>query len=545
MTQSPNILDYGRWPHRRRWGLRIAAICIGLVVVASWYFRVPIKAWVKEAYADWRFARSFDAVQRELVSGNTYWLASAGLPERNERADQLLAQLLAQGPPEIPVYRTGDSNSVLFVRAGVTGGQRWLAFACIGRSGLAVYSFVRNQRSAGGYDRLFDTRTLSFGGAFNMRIRSMQFQGDSVTTAIDINGGANDINWTIVPSPGGRTQPMMGLSSAQVRSAARPGKGWVSSDVWVPNTGDFTLIEGAAADVELPGVSDMWGLSFMGFGRIATASTASVALIDVLKRKIDVTHSLPAESDRYAGRLESFVFSPNGERLFVGGTSTSAWLIDVVEGISRPFGQTAGRAMATFIDNQTLAVADNVAFNQIDWRSGRATLVRCLTDSDRPSAFGAAPGLWALSRLEDDSVHVRDANTDSLVAKFESPGPLRQASLSPCGRWLVLTGQDGMRLIDLRAKRILWRCDGMTDRANSCVKWTSDGRLGAVSVGQHVYVWCAGPAHWVARFPGRTTGDYFTGVALSPDGRSMAAIAYKSATVAYWSDLTKAIKPAQ
>jgi hypothetical protein len=128
MTDSPNTLKYGR-KQRPRWRRPFTAFCIALALIAGWYFRAPIREWVNDAEANWKYARLFDSVQRELVSANTYWLASPGAPGQFDRADQLLAELLAQQSPGVvcsrPIGPNGPSK-VLFVRAGTTAGQQWL-----------------------------------------------------------------------------------------------------------------------------------------------------------------------------------------------------------------------------------------------------------------------------------------------------------------------------------------------------------------------------------------------------------------------------------
>jgi WD40 repeat protein len=543
MGKPPIILNY--WiSTRRRWRLHIALLLVLLVSTAGWYFQRPIRLWVSDTYADWVFARSFDSVERELIPENTYWLASAGSNARNDRADQLLAQLLAFGPPDISECRDAESNKVLFAHSGSTSGKSWLAFACISRNGLNVYSFERAHRSAACSDTLAQTRTFWFGDAFDVRIRSVRLQGDSVSTAIDINNGPNEIIWTVVPAPSGRMQSNIAYSSARVSYAARPVTGWVSTGSfwadWWPNTGDYTLMEGAASDAQLPGIKDVGGVSFIGADQIAAASTTSVVLINVPQRKGIATHSFPAAQPRDAAFREVFVFSQNGERLFVGGTSVPALLVDVVDDKSRPFGQTAGRARAKFIDDRTLAVADNVSFERVDWATAKATPIEHGADNSRLLTFGASLNLWAIPK-DDTHVRLYDGNTGTAIADFEEQFSFYfgDVSISPCGRWLAVVGQEGLRLHDIRSRQILWRCDWSVDRWSSPVKWTADGRFGAVAGYWYVYVWSTESPHWVARFPA-DNNSLSPDVALSPDGRSMAASASESETISYWPDIGKA-----
>jgi WD40 repeat protein len=136
-------------------------------------------------------------------------------------------------------------------------------------------------------------------------------------------------------------------------------------------------------------------------------------------------------------------------------------------------------------------------------------------------------------------VKLVDLQTAIEIRRFGAVMGIRHVSLSPNGKWLAMTGQQGLRLLDVATGKVLLdqSVDFDIPIRGSRIKWNSDGTIGATAGQKYVYMWSMREPKWLARFPHVTKGDR-PDVALSPDGHKMAASDSGSATLAYWPDLT-------
>jgi WD40 repeat protein len=537
MNESLPIIDYGR-KSKRRWAKWLIALALVVSLsLVGWRYGASIGASVSDAYADWRYARQFDTATRSLTKDGGPWRGAEG----DISADQHLRLLLALGPPRIAIYLSTRPNTVIFVRAGQTGGRQWLVFGCVNQTGLEVYTFDRGERSATSYHRPYATpdfwqhipkpRGHPVTGA-----PDVQAYGDTFSTTFTLDGGRNTIDWTIA---GAVTRPVTGSlqrGPAPVMTTATPSTGWVSSNNWWPNSGEVTLLDGPGPSRVLAAINDSLAVSFVPDGRVALAAPARMAILGLDSTTGVMEHNLPA-ADR---RRERAVFSPDGRWCFLGGTDEPAFVVGTLTGSVQPIGDTADVAHLSFRDSDTLVVCDNTSLREIN----------CVTGSTTPLPMPAPylSSMCAAGRLTafttGSSGEVRTISQDNApAATFESAPWPRQMSLSPDGSWLVLKGQNGISIYDANSGQAIWRQDGNNDllTPSSRIKWTADGSRGAAAGSRYVYVWSLKKPYWVARFPHGHAG-FWPDVALSPDGRQMVACASGPATIAYWPDVDAALK---
>src|SRR5688500_3043253 len=81
-----------------------------------------LRSFAVARYDIWQFSRTFDRVERALDLKSGLWHPS----ESDVSADQHLGALLALSPKSVAMYRGDHENTVVFVRAGQIGKQRWL-----------------------------------------------------------------------------------------------------------------------------------------------------------------------------------------------------------------------------------------------------------------------------------------------------------------------------------------------------------------------------------------------------------------------------------
>lgn len=541
MDKPTASLEYGTRP-RSRWPYILAAAGILLsIFAAAWYLRTSIEAFIAPRYAQWRFSRTFDRADNELTAHTGIWLASAGPTPASDRADQQLAGLLALSPPDIAAYRASAiSNRVLFIRSGKTGARRWLAFACVSGTGLEMYTFERDDRMAAGYDRPWETRAYWLSPSVNINVDRVQEHGPHVHIDMNFNGGANAVSWSIQPT----SAPAVDCNaSGLVTSRVVPETGWLRVNVpglagdWWPNTTGCRLIEGHAVSQELPTATGIVALAFVSDGRLAAVARGMIKLITVGARKTR-SFALPVESNR----SDVFSFSPDGSELFIGGASTPTWLVDSLSGRARQFAKwSRGMPAVAFPDNYSFILLDNVTRARVDWETMQSTTLD-VAGGRSAFGFGSSGHLIAVQGQWPDALLV-DIRSGTVIRKFKQLQGLHHLSLSPDGHWLAMKGQEGLRLFAAGSGSIIWDHDIDNDlhTAGSPIKWSADGMRGAAAGNRYVYVWSLREPRWIARFPHGRTG-YRPDVALSPDGRSMAASAAGSSTIGYWPDIDTAVK---
>ena len=501
---------------------------------AGWHYREPVRIHVGDRYAGWRFARAFDRAAGDLVGDGNLWLAPVADRPADPRAARHLRAMLALAPGAAASYRSFDRHVVWFVRSGQTAGRRWLAFACVSGAGFEVLAFEREGRGADGRDGVMDTPASRDSGRSPPAPQAIAAEGDAVRVTIDVDGGRNEVLWTLDPGAAG---PGLGpgASSYSVPSTVTPLTGWASASQWWPATRGWQLLEGRRASRELTTDGGGAALAFLPDGRIASAGPFRVSLIDVDSDRRE-RHGLPLD----LSPSEGFTFSPDGTRLFVGGYSQAAALVDVLTGKARRYSHsTSGRVMAAFPDNDTLLVIDNVRRARLDW-SGLRSEKLDVGPLDGAFAFGAAGRRVAVARKGEAVVIDVQANED--VARFEPVARPQHLSLSPDNRWLAMKGESGLRLTDVEGAKVLWDHQGDDDlhTRHARIKWSADGARGAAAGRKWVYVWSMAEPRWVARLPHGLAGESFD-AALSPDGRRLAAGARGSKTIAYWPDLDEAL----
>ena len=532
MGDAPAMLSYGR--PARRGGRRFvlwAVVLLGAgTAAAGWRYREPVLFYVVDRYATWQFARAFDKVSAELTGDDGVWLAPTADAAPDDRAKRQLLRLLALSPDPQAAAHATPPPPVLFVLAGQTGRERWLSFACLTTAGLQTLTFERGGKGTHGFDLVLRTPGLAQSAAAGFAVRGIERQGSAVRATIDLGGGRNEIRWVL---DAGMASSVPG-GGFNVPSTVVPETGWASDGAWWPATRGWRLIDGRPHERTVATDAGGAALSFLPDGRLASVGPFRVRLIDLDSDEPE-RHPLPDD----LSAAEVYTFSPDGTKLFVGGWSQPAALIDVLSGRARRYSySTSGRAKASFAEDRTLIYLDNVRRVRLDWETLKSETLK-LEPEGSFLGFGAAGELIAFP--VGSEIVVRHLRTLDDVAKVEPVPGLHQVSLSPDGRWLALKGQAGLRLVDAASGATLWDHAGDDlHTPHARLKWSADGSRGAVAGGQYAYVWSMAEPRWVARLRhGLPRGSL--DVALSPDGRQLAVGALGANAIPYWPDVDAAV----
>lgn len=504
------------------------------------------------------------AIDLANLKPGDFWLAATADERPDSRGDDLLRSMFAAAAKKDSSLGGGiDDLRVVFIYAGQKFGNQWLTFACTGRAGLSAIVFDRPDGS------LIDHRgTLYLGRrmmpqALKWTLLKIDRKDLEVRTTFDFDGSQNVIAWSLDPAIGPppkdqneprlespliccRTTPLTGWFGAAQglhgqgdpgnrKAATQPEpQAWqaLSPDgkLWYPSVGKVTYIQGAAAAREMEGVKGTGAISFLPDGRLAAASATELKILSFDESKPTV-RAMPGE----AKRAETVTFSADGTHLFMAGTSRSSWLIDTVEEKTRDLGSWAGRPVVQFPDSRSMVYVDNVSAYRLDLQTG----ARSPLGLEHVSQFGLGmSGDQILLDRGSMKLELIDLKGKQPARTFPSVQGLHQSSLSPDGRWVVMKGQSGLRIVDARNGEILLDHDEDFDfhTALSCIKWNADSVRGAAAGISYVYVWSLKKPYWFARFPHGRRG-FHPDVALSPDGKRMAASAAESETIAYWPDI--------
>ncbi|HEY0007894.1 MAG TPA: hypothetical protein VGB55_04135 [Tepidisphaeraceae bacterium] len=499
---------------------------------------MPIQAFVLDRYEAWQFTSRFDQVSEVLFpAAGTLWTPDAARVDANK----LLGELLAVSPSRAKAYYRPGPNLVLFVRSGKTSDRPWLAFACMTRTGLEVYSFERGNRHEVGYDRLFGIWQF-FG--LDPQTDEPEFVadrvsevGDAVVADVRINGGRNQLSWSIAAAPSAGRRSNMAYASQLVVASAQPRTGWVSGSAWWPNMGDVELVEGSPAPAEVPAINGALAVSFVSDGRIAVVAPNSLAIVSP-EGKAPETTKLPEIT-----RPEIAAFSPNGRWCYLSEGSGKEFLLATFDGTTKPLGNSAGIPNPFYVDDEALIVHDNTRIRRFDCFTG--ALIEEPEPDEHVSAFVRAKDtvVYTTNGSLLDRLRVQRGNKTHVLPDIQGR---HQISLSPDGKWLAVKGQSGISVFDVEAGVAVWEHDMNNDlhTARSRIKWAAGNTVSAAAGNRYVYVWSVKAPRWAARFPHGRTG-FWPDVAISEDGKSMAASAAGSPNIAYWNDLSAATQPAR
>lgn len=524
-------LEYGHRPARRRW-VRVGVLLVGLLLVGvGLYFRAPIEQNLRERYAAYVFRSEFDRVHDALMpDGATLWTPVG----KNLDADALMTRLLKLTPSSNKSYRGTGPNLVLFVRSGVTNGQRWLAFACLSSTGAEVFTFSRNERINLGYDRELETRQFwGYGsyrqGALTLSADDVSEYDGRVVTTVRVNGGRNVLEWAIAPFQAPTVPNVTWNVSQLVKCWVTARTGWTSNNDWWPEGADLTLLEAPAPTTQVTGIDKPLSVAYLSDGQLAVVSQSEIAV--VRENEAPRSRTLPK-----MGRVEMAAFSPDGRFCYLGGVSEPEWLVPTLDGEPRRIGDSFGRTAPFFLDDRTLIVRDNTRIRRFDCETG------AVAEEPAPEQhFGAfvrtehVKAFSSYSSSRNHAIHVWLKDRTLMLPDIQGR---HQMSLSPDGKWLALKGQSGLSIYDVEAGKLAWEHDMNSDfhTARSRIKWSRDGTMGAAAGIRHVYVWSMQSPRWMMRFPHGLSG-YGTDVAISPDGNAIAAIRSGSKAIACWTDL--------
>lgn len=506
-----------------------------------------VPAWGDAAEAT-AFDQSVERARQAILGDKDLWMAPPDAEQPTGEAEKVLESLLSQHMPRMVEPKENPKRRVLFVQSGQTTGRRWLAFACISTTGLTVHTFETDPAPAPGsesngamYDQLFETRAFWRVKTLELNVIKVERDGEFIRTTVMINGGRNEVLWSLTPSKDPEKTPVWGGASKLVICAVRPQTGWTDdSNWWWPDTQSWRLFDCAGPDKEFPSINKATAVAFVPDGRIALASATQVGLLPVDGSPIK-THSLEKITTAINNRLREpdfYLFSADGLALLVSERE-GAWMVDTVEGrVKRLFGSIAGKPKAAFSSNRSLVFADNSTANRVDLDTLKTTPINL----GWRTSLGAAGEFISAPTRGDKEIELIDLRSREVVRKFDTGPTARQPSLSPDGRWLMLKGA-GLRLYDANTGQLVWdhAINSDVDNPRAAIKWTADGSRGAVAGNGHVYLWNTTEPRWVARFPyGKVQG--WKDVALSPDGKRLVACGESSESLAYWPDVDAAVK---
>ncbi|MEV1000943.1 AAA family ATPase [Nonomuraea sp. NPDC050202] len=236
--------------------------------------------------------------------------------------------------------------------------------------------------------------------------------------------------------------------------------------------------------------------------------------------------------DRTAG-FDSIAFSPDGTRIATGGRTGRTVLWD-----------TASRQRLVALQDNNMSV-ERVAFSPDGKLLAAASgdgLVR-LADPQvhlqigRPIPAGGAVALSPDGRtvatgdsgIKSPDVHLWDAATQRPLGpplrSRGARGSVTEIAFSPDGRTLLTSAMDGLRLWDLAGRRLIVH-DATFD---GLAEFSPDGRFAAVQHESAIAIWDVASRRELGpriRVPDHT--DVITGMAISPDGRTLASAGFDS-----------------
>jgi hypothetical protein len=537
MKPAPTLTYALPQRHRR---LRVVVPILLLLTTgaaaAGWRYRAPLRAYVGRLQADLRFHHAFDRSLEDLTADGTVWLAPAGDSDAStlSTATRQLGTLLASSAAPPSAGATNVKRTVLFARQGVTQGGRWLAFGCVSERGFELFVFQRGTRTVAYAQPLF-VPPLGAKGA-HCDVTEVTASGATVRAVLTIDGVPNAVSWSVQPPGPASPPPPAAAGLSIVASGITPDDGWVASGTWWPNMRGWRLVAGPSVTQSVPSETDARAISFLPDGRLAVVTPKHIRLARAESPDVE-QHALP-ESHR---PQEVFVFSRDGTRLFAGGDVQPAWMVETPTGKTRTLSKhSVGWAKAAFADDRTLLFVDDATRARVDWESKRAVPLKV---EGFGSFYRLGAGGGRAAGLVASGVGVFDVNDGHEVRRIPMRPGFDSLSLSPDGRWLAVRGA-GLALFDVATGSPLLEHgpDADFDRPLSQVRWSADGLRGAAIGGEAVYVWSLREPRWLARFPHGLSGDYKS-VAISADGRRLAASGSASAAIAYWPDIDAQLPP--
>ncbi|WP_433444940.1 NACHT and WD repeat domain-containing protein [Nonomuraea sp. CA-141351] len=236
--------------------------------------------------------------------------------------------------------------------------------------------------------------------------------------------------------------------------------------------------------------------------------------------------------DRNTG-FNSIAFSPDGTRIATGGRTgrTVLWdtatrqqvvaLQDNGMSVRRVAFGPDGRLLAAGGDDGLVRLADP----QVHLQIGRPLPARdavALSPDGRILATGAAEGKGSGVQLWDVATQ-RPAGPP--LRSPDARGSVTKIAFMPDGRTLLTSAMDGLRLWDLASRRLIVH-DALFD---GLAELSPDGTFVAVQREQAIAFWDVASRREVGpriRVPDHT--DVITGMAISPDGRTLASAGFDS-----------------
>ncbi|MEZ0227941.1 MAG: WD40 repeat domain-containing protein [Planctomycetota bacterium] len=257
-------------------------------------------------------------------------------------------------------------------------------------------------------------------------------------------------------------------------------------------------------------------VSFSRDGRFVVSSsfTGSVTVRDA------VSGAIVRDFERGRGQVFAAAFSPDGTRVFAGGTWSNSRLLEVSSGrLVHEIPQLEVQDVAFVDDARVLAAGDKGEL--VLWDVATPKEVRRFEGHERMvTHVGVASGGRAVSASSDETIRVWDLETGAQVGLWKQPASIDSVALSPDGRHVALgCGRGQVRLLALDDGAEVRVFDGRSATVYG-LAFTPDGsRLLAVmsADGTQIFEWSVSSAE-VLR-----TWDYFHAVtfhiAVSPDGK--------------------------
>lgn len=249
---------------------------------------------------------------------------------------------------------------------------------------------------------------------------------------------------------------------------------------------------------------------------IATFNNASA-------RTGELVRVLELSSSGYE-RAHALAFSPNGDRLAVGGTS-GIYLFDTQQ-LSEPvFIQTNVWARSLLFLPQNNQLAAGLFDNTVKlWNPANTQLLKTL---DEPEGWVRSISISQDGRLiaaasDDDTIRIWQTSTNELKLVLNNMTGIRVVALSPDGNLIAGALSDNtVRVWNVSNGDLLYTLTGHTDWAR-CLAFSPDGQtLASCGFDKTIRLWNISNGSLMRVLEGHKSS--ILGVAFSPDGQTIAS----------------------
>jgi hypothetical protein len=535
MTQETQILSYGLKARTRTWVKAVAIVLILAAAIAGYRYWVPLRSYVSEKYATWRYTRAFDRVAKKIDANSGIW---GPVGSDSDDATALLQSLLAATRSGAWDDKERARNIVLFATFQMLGGHRVLFVAAMSPTSIEVYGFDREDRYGPYRTRSMrvepfqDFQVASIPVSIKPMLKAIEPAGNDFSTLVVVNGKLNRIHWT--------SKPEYLMFRAWPRGSplvVEPRTGWRTDDAWWPQTDDADLLTAPPETRILPATAQYPMIGFLGDDRVVTAGPGRLIVSRIDGQEPQVSGYPVADAT-----TECVACSADGKLFFAFATDAAWSITDTSTGVRQYKGKANDLATPSFLSDGSLMLFNGSDAKILDYVSG--DLQKLAKPADHTELF-VKGGAWTAHAPLAMS-EIRAFDTQGNARSFPGVRNLQQLSLSPDGRWLIVRGHHQLQLFETRTGKRVWENGALgLWQDNPVMQWSIDGRRAVVAGGDAVYVLSPEAPRWVARFPLKVAQSAKLAAALSADGRHMVALIKdpRGSYIYVWRDIDALIHP--